>query len=77
MEPSRSTGRLDIGPVLSSGLGPLGANVPSGRAALGGNHSSKSQIDINFHNMPRGTRVDTKKAAPGLNLGMGYSNVFP
>jgi len=34
----------------------------------------KQEITVKFNNIPNGTKIDTSKATPGLNLLMGYNN---
>jgi hypothetical protein len=36
--------------------------------------TQNQQITVKFDNMPKGAKIDTSKALPGLNLSMGYMN---
>lgn len=67
-------GGLGAAPTLGPGLGA----VATGDAiAANRDKKNESHVLVDFTNLPTGSRVETKKDSPGLDLAMGYSMAVP
>lgn len=66
--------------ALSTGGGPsmgppVGAMKTVDASSRAGANRSENHVVVDFNNLPKGTRVETKKADGGLDLSLGYGMV--
>lgn len=65
---------MNVGASPAAGSAPAAAPIGGNPATLYSSKTEKSEVSVKFENIPRGTRVDNSKAAPGLDMSMGYAN---